>query len=30
MGISGQNLRVTAESHRNWIRIAGMLSHIGV
>jgi len=30
MGISGQNLRATAESHRNWIRIAGMLSHSGV
>jgi len=30
MRISGQNLRTTAESHRNWIRIAGMLSHSGV
>jgi len=30
MGISCQNLRATAESHRNWIRKTGMLSHSGV
>jgi len=29
MGISGQNLRATAETDRKWIRRAGMLSHSG-